>query len=80
MKIQLSELELDQHGRAILSDQALDTIEAAFVMVSAAAGSTNTDCTGTNGGCTNKGDCTDTTNVSCQNVDQCYSDSQGPIG
>ena len=58
----------DDQGRVILSDADLLAIEQAFVP-SSGSGTNPTTCTGTNGTCTNTGNCKDSNNtISCSNT------------
>jgi hypothetical protein len=66
----LANIALDEFGRAILSDEALEGVEMAFAVVF--AGGTNGVCSdSTNGTCSNQ-DCSNSSNSSnCSNTDQC---------
>lgn len=70
-KFDLVELGVDEMGRVLLSDEALDLIVQDGDIVSAGA---NSDiCNGTsNGSCTNSWSCGQTSNGWCSNTSACH--------
>lgn len=73
----LSDIALDNSGKAVLPDSMLEAIEK--IPVIASSGGANTDsCNYTdNGNCSNTGNCTGSENVECSNVEFCGDTQNG---